>query len=598
MSIDFSDSELQNLKNWADNYEKALSTFEKDLRLKVENRSNIFVAIDFFDLYNYCFTDLRLFNENASNRDRYDYLKRTIALYGLFYIFWNIYSLPINILPPHLNELIDFFKVYRLSLKRIQESELEFKYIAKHVKDTLSEKKNNDLYSNIELINKLEKCAPDLAFLFRPSFTMGLEGLRELMRKSISPIIEELGAERYHKIASEIDQQSNDIYEPIFNNLRPYKIIQNKRDAKSMQYLIGINNAIRENDLLIFVSSAHIFKIFQKNSNIRIKKEIKSEEYILVRDTEPFYAGLIELCDLLSLEGKDLSQPNICDINLREFLSLVQADLKLLRTLIYAAEDAICKKELNQDNYIDIIYEIRKFKDKVECKERIDLILLIGSFGTNLYNLEKMKPLSEDIYKMLRNVSAAINTNEFKNIISRKIFEHESDKIQLENWMKKSFNDLVTDDYNRAGLYENKITTLEENSLKNTNLIKNPFTERGLSYPSNPEIVQLSDNAYLLIDKNNINGNLYIIRRKLGSLELFEINTNLIYLILFNIHSKLQNGQADIKIPAVNNILKYVKDNLMPLNCIPRAKYKNKIGIEDTYKKITKFINSSIFDQS
>lgn len=98
---------------WAKKLKDNLEILKTDLKLVIECGFEIIIAIDFFDLFEYCFpfaNDLgskEMFKSKFGDRE---FLNREMARHLLFYKLDNLYSFPVLLLPPYIQERNSFFK--------------------------------------------------------------------------------------------------------------------------------------------------------------------------------------------------------------------------------------------------------------------------------------------------------------------------------------------------------------------------------------------------------------------------------------------------------------------------------------------------------
>ena len=105
---------------WAEPYFRSLSKLNKDLEIKRELNSRIYVAIDFFDIYEHCFPKIKWFIDEKYIQERDEFLRRENGRYALFYILKNLYKHPIVILPPHFSELTSFYNWYEKQIRTLK----------------------------------------------------------------------------------------------------------------------------------------------------------------------------------------------------------------------------------------------------------------------------------------------------------------------------------------------------------------------------------------------------------------------------------------------------------------------------------------------
>ena len=161
---------------WAKYYKKSLEMLKGDLELISEYNYKIIVSLDFYDIFEHCFP----FERRIEDKTRV--LRREIGRWGLLSQTNMLYEVPILLLPPYLEECIDFITLSeRIDNKNDFKSKIDYIYeIVAHF-DTINEMNSK------ELLDSLCKVAPDLVFLFSPSFYGGIDLFKNLMRNYINP---------------------------------------------------------------------------------------------------------------------------------------------------------------------------------------------------------------------------------------------------------------------------------------------------------------------------------------------------------------------------------------------------------------------------
>jgi hypothetical protein len=120
-------------RSWAEKYEKALIAIKRDLELILEHNSKIYIAIDFHDLFEHCFSIEHL-NLDKQFPEKEMRIKRSISRNGLFYILNNIYESPIILLPPYISELNDLNKLYAKKIMNVFDSNEQLIKLDRYIK--------------------------------------------------------------------------------------------------------------------------------------------------------------------------------------------------------------------------------------------------------------------------------------------------------------------------------------------------------------------------------------------------------------------------------------------------------------------------------
>lgn len=452
---EFDFKKFNDLNVWSRNYIIELNRLEGDLEFILNRSGKIFLAVDSYDLISHVFPEKYI----ESKGDKELVIKRTIARGFLLNQLMAIYTYPLILLPPHLTEIIDLFKIIRNDLD--SSFNLQYEEDLKNQIDSIlfQLEDSNDSEVN-QLLTELEKNSPMLGMIFSPYFMSGLNGLTSILREKISPNPSSI--EKYGNI-SFIEDIENKYYKEI-KKIRPAKTIPNIRDSMAIQYIEELNNRMDKDELLLFVSSSEVFDLFIESN--AIFRSIHSRRYELIRGMVTFYFALIEANLLLSGYGENdpLKTPyDLTNQQLTLLLKEIKYKCNLLKLIgnitdgfVYSIESGSLSGRYAQSYlFIEEIYTLKGFMEEREK----DIIL---SYINHYFNYDDISYLNkycdDEIIKNLQRLVKEISSKEFTSMLQGKISEIDEQICIIEEWIEKnssnhinlksiSYNDsLINDD--------------------------------------------------------------------------------------------------------------------------------------------------------
>jgi hypothetical protein len=370
----------------------SLEILSEDLRLIAENGFKIYIAIDFADIFEYCYPFINMSKFTHHNEHKLDLiLERQLSRTMLFFKLNNFYSLPILLLPPYLAESIDALKLLEAKLTEYDDINKRDYVTSIIEKYEIGDRSNaNQINKILSLINE---AAPELAFIFGASFREGFDIHKELMKDVIKPYAGNI--RNYYNQILYISEMNNSTIEDIVGKIRSDRgsKINNKRDAKALQYVIELNKTmVLDKSVLILLSSAPHFQLLQSYYK-ELYMPIFGEEFCLLRNTEFLYVMLVELGEALgSNEDKiDLSQVEPKDLH-----RVVESHLKIVKGFydVYEAANAFGLsgkiKEEFINNYIDII----EFNKLIDRRKKLNVMTLINEFLVDDNRIDYFKKIN------------------------------------------------------------------------------------------------------------------------------------------------------------------------------------------------------------
>jgi hypothetical protein len=292
-----------------------------DLNLILNHNFEIYIAVDFHDIFQFCFFNLTL-NENFQQKiyKKEELLRKQISRSILFFMMEDIYKKPILLLPPYVaeaNEFIDYYlhnnHEYFLNRKKTKlpiafqnlNSKNEYRLLIRSLRAKSQESiffLDNDFLENLFL---------DDDFLDDEQDVEPMDGIKmfgKILRFHITtdPSKIFLNCNSNHDTLDEYnsirmgfkDSEDNELKE-IIQKIRPSRFIQNRRDAVAIHYIRSLNNKLnRYNKATLLVSSAEHMQQICKNYNDKFEINIKGRPFVYLRDLEFFYHTQRQISEL------------------------------------------------------------------------------------------------------------------------------------------------------------------------------------------------------------------------------------------------------------------------------------------------------------
>lgn len=598
----------QKHKAWASEYRKSLNTFMNDLSFltasKVNGENKIFLAIDFADIFEYCFPNINIFKCDVKSIERQKLVERQLARMAIFNFLTKVYRLPVILLPPYTAELLDFFKSRHIYLNAIFKREKydELKVYLEQIFDEFKDvnKLPSDPKKIIALFEKINEFSPDLAYIMSPYFSYQMDGLCDLMEKKLRPnnpdIPDLIG------ILKKAQKMPYKDINDLMDSIRPNRYLPNKRDAKSIKYLEQINNKLSDNDILFLISSAN--NIIKLNENLTLDninqpgKKIKSKtyermidnrKYQLIRDTKPFYIAILEICKLVMKKKPTMDSLDFNDIDINELLSEVKKSLYIIDNFLFTIDEQFVECGLLRiEVRNDILKQFDLFMESIEKMQREYLIVLLEKYSfwddkssyLNAYFKDE-----EDLSKGFDNLRAAIASraqwdsffDDIMNFVLNKRFNMEFIVTQF----FRNFRDgKSSDEFIVGTLKFAEGTSIEEN----LDMVKKMINDKELLYPIHPILIELDDNNYILMEKEYSTSQLYRLVKENGNCCLSIIDLDILYYDLKHFLEIMEKSKmASIDINDIHSI-DTMKDIIMPI--YSKIQYIKKTDLKSFYDRI------------
>lgn len=540
-TLDGYEALLNSYKSKAESYRAALKTLRDDLEIKIAG-SNIIVAMDFCDIFEHCFPALDIFRGNIyryerENKDRY--LRRELGRCALFYLLKSIYSRPVLLLPPYMLESIQFLRILSCELEDLNLKNKEFfdNFLDSLSKDldkiNLNDNKDKDEIN--DLLKKIDRMAPDLAYLVSPCFDLGKDGFISLLNTVVRPSTK--GIYNYMELLDNIHYMNYDHIKGVMSNIRPEHIMSNKRDAKAVQYIEQINKRINNKDVMVLVSSAGHFRKFRNNiacsQEIQIgkntfkpifcEKEIKindkSKKYPLLRSTRPFYIALMEICNLISRKNLDINNFDFNNLDLNDLLKVVNDDLNYIGSVLDSIKNSQEYVGLDGRARLDLILSniecLSSYICIIEDRNRAELLVIIRHFLAGFKEREQIdnKTLA-DIVISLKKLKNEVGSEDFLINLRRLLTENEMDRLKLDLQMRDSFKYITRcDEYEKVLIHSAKHDLGKLLNEKSKNELKLLLNYDEVSLPKDFEIYELKKEIWAIVNSKENKDIFYINRR-------------------------------------------------------------------------------------
>ncbi len=428
--------EWEDFKKWAKYYKKSLEMLEGDLELISKYNCEIIVSLDFYDIFEHCFPFER------RTKDKTHILRREIGRWGLLSHTNMLYEFPILLLPPYLEECIEFITLSeRIDNKKDFKSEIDYIYeIFAHF-DTINEMNSK------ELLDSLCKVAPDLVFLFSPNFYGGIDLFKNLMRNCINPkpdnIVPGLFMD-YINVVREINEQDPNQFMKLMRG-RKNKNIQNYRDAKAIQYVIELNEKINDNIIILFSGANFMKSLINTN---KFNKNIGGKNYSILRNTDFLYIALLEILSFMSKNNISMD-----DFKAEDLLLTIKSELEMLNEFLVISEKNYSFSDylsgcLNEEYIYDALIKMKKFKIFIENRQNINLINMMEKSQSteDIQHLMKYVKYSDrDYINTLNLIKESIQTGEFLEVLSERMDLIEAELETLSTDMKQLVGEIDID---------------------------------------------------------------------------------------------------------------------------------------------------------
>lgn len=589
---------IREFKIWAEYYRLNLGIIEKDLELAKISNFKILIAMDFFDIFDYCFPFLSAsFDERSEDEKR-----EQIARHILFQNKTNIYRSPIIVLPSHLQEINEFLFSIARTARQYSDSDARINYINRIV----SKYKN---LSDDEIYKKISLEAPDLVLLITEGFESGMKRYENLLlSKRIDP--EGSAIQNYRDETLRVNKEDfSDILELVSNARRATdRRIQDSRDAEAILYTRELNKPLNDKDrLLILVSSANHMKRLIKDNPFKVN--YKEENINIIRSLDFIYVYLLELSRYIEKEN---IKEKIWQIAPGDLLPNVKRHSRLLNSFFeeifppHTTIGGILEEEISDQEFINAnevlgrlsreVPENKALKDVDqlfseminlnEKIEKINIARIIKSFipKNSIRNELFKKELNND----LRTILNAGKSDQFLKFISDKSRHLERDRlINLFSIVCKSNYriepKLMESSFNLKSLLEacregqlvlaegiDKTKALDTNQMKNLiDLIKNQEEY----FPEHYDVKYLN-NERLILDKDNK----YIYFLVRPNYEILRVDIRIIYIIMqigTELNTEDKEVLLDLEKGKIQQIGKFYRSNVDP--------YLNHLLIDDDF---------------
>jgi hypothetical protein len=422
--------------SWIENYMLSLEILAKDLRLIQDNNFEFISAIDFVDIFEYCYPFIKYPSKYYTDSELESLLERQLSRYLLFYKFKNFYSYPVLLLPPYLAESLDSLKYFDSKIIQYNDN-FNREFIESIIEKYKDEDK--DIISN-NVISLINQKSPELAFILGPSLGEGLSIYRELMSDVVKPSTEHIID--YLNLMFYISEMENSAINDMINVIRadPKKQLQNRRDAKAIQYVLELNKGLIDgNKILILISSSPHFNKFKKYFgnvlNVRIKN---GEEICVLRNTDFLYTALIELGETLGCQRGKIDWKQIGP---KDLLEIVKKDLNIVRKFnkAYQAANALGLSGTLKDDYVNDSVDIILFKEIIDRKKKLNVMELINDFldeGIGMKHLRRLDIRTENL-KTLNEINNTIKSKKYFDYVDSKRMEIEMEIKNLEDILQR-----------------------------------------------------------------------------------------------------------------------------------------------------------------
>lgn len=370
-------------KEWIEKYRYHLEILRKDHELIVDKGFSIFFAVDFYDIFEYCFPYGHIIGKESDYKNEGRRSRLMELQFARSFLFYGTETKPIILLPPYAAEATAFFRSTYLTLRKYKDDILKREILKilfqdQKIKDVITEieKEGKTPKRQEKLLRKISESSSEVFFLLSSGFLEGINVLNDLFKKH-----EENGKtyrvidpnpgniKHYRDILEKTGNMDNSEIEILFRTRRG-KYIQNVTDAKALQYVLQLNKLMQEDKQAIFLFSNATY--MKKEIKGQVLVNIEGEEYDTLRDLDTLYVYLIEIRDIDTQNKEDVQKEILKKIKkslaeFNDFNKLSQDIPGLIRKCDFLKEDRPCsQKSEAQCPFFEEINEINKSLEKVE----------------------------------------------------------------------------------------------------------------------------------------------------------------------------------------------------------------------------------------
>ena len=423
---------IESYSQWLKKYRSNLEIIRNDLDLILNKNFEIFLAVDFHEIYEYCFPFPDLYILKNKDRGSKEYLKLQLSRSILFFMLNAIYKKPILLLPPYLREINDFLIAITSEAKTFtNEEDNKNSWIEYELRDIITYLNMSEKVDFEKLLGLLDSKAIDIVVFSGTILSSGMSTFKYLMKNYITPspeFMENFPEKYYKKINNSILKFGNKDLEEIVSGSRHSadKNLQNKRDAEALRYIKDLNKYLNGSNKAIFLisSSPHMIRL---QDSILINKHYGDVEIPLLRDPSFLFTMIQEIGNLFRYRMQKSSLDEIC---LEDLISVIDHDLIRIDSLLLDSTDlTTLGGQFRESVKMDILSQIMDLSDRLD---NMDFALLIDEFLPNIDSLAIMKPdvIESDVIKSLKELSKLLEQDDFTERIFEKITELEKARLE------------------------------------------------------------------------------------------------------------------------------------------------------------------------
>lgn len=374
-------------KKWLYSYKKNLELFKDDLELIIEDNFKIYVAVDFYDIFMYCFPFAETFNigrrwENKKFRNLF--YKNQISCSTMFFMLENIYQKPNILLPPYVEETEHFIEL--MNHKRD-------KYVYWELKDRLPKSREEyfDFINNFkggkdynELMDYLSKNCPYLIYYYSRGYANSIRVFFHLLSRYFTSDLTVLFNDKaivkdgLFSILNDANRQNSDKYNEIrclIENRRksPEKYWQNTNDVDAIYSIFKLNEIYNtDKKAFIFISSAPFMRRIFNEKKENFCMNIRGKRIKVIRDSNFFLTAMIAIRNLLSYK---IDKVDFNNLYLKELSTSIENDLAKLDHYFGYLDEAEREQKEKIEYYLS--QEVGK---QTKIINEIDFTILIDEY--------------------------------------------------------------------------------------------------------------------------------------------------------------------------------------------------------------------------
>lgn len=428
-----------------DKYKSNLNLFKYDLDIIIRNNFKIYIAIDFYDIFSYCFPYSEVFTKGSKGRKRFgnDFYRDQISRSTMFLMLEHLYQKPNALLPSYMiecDEFISNMERHISNLMLLEPMKLQKNGIGDEISRIIGDSEKSQDFD--KLVNYFNRGSPALIYYYSRGFANGLTIFNHLLKTNLNINLKNLIGDDAMEFNSLIDYHDKEQMAK-YNEIRSLvekvrqdgtKVVQNERDAEAIYTTIRLNEIYnKDKKAFILISSApNLSRLMSLNKGKGIQVKMGADEFSILRGIDFFLTALMGISNHLNYS---INKVSLMELNIKElYLSICSDSEKLEEFSVY--EGSIGGDLLNEIRH-EHARNIKKLNEKMN---NINLALLTDEFlphdvadGVNANHLINFNDkLYNNLQKeAVRSIQRAFHNKTFTNKLFMQNMELERIRIEF-----------------------------------------------------------------------------------------------------------------------------------------------------------------------